>query len=432
MKKFLAIILSIFTVMSLFACTANETPPATTEKKDYSAYAGIVADTKTWYDEFMALPIASEDMTEDELRQLCADAFKANLTFTWTPTQDISNQYTLLDQTYRTVMPKGIAYSGLFYNNNVARGNIWKVLNYYDRETGAVDIQSMPESYLNVLSSACAYGAIQGWNRVSNSHNLNAMDSFSQMQSNIVLVGPYTYAPHNYSFNKGDGTLRIVADNGEQVMCESYAAMKTADGLYSSSSWHVMMCSGAPVVQRFSDGSINMDESYVLVHEQRAEGTRSDELNYLQSNGVTMRPLGTVDNKYTFRTLLEKGYVPFTLKEFTGEDPVEPGKAWLGSETEALENGLDLTADALFSKMLYTNYALCTVEIQVKDAAGQVLLSYDPALLTAPNTYSKSLSSTLQEDQLKPYADGKNTVHIYARLANGELLEAYSTVLKFS
>ena len=29
-----------------------------------------------------------------------------------------------------------------------------------------------------------------------------------------------------------------------------------------------------------------------------------------------------------------------------------------------------------------------------------------------------------------PYANGKNTVHISARLANGELIEAFNTVLK--
>ena len=432
MKKFLAIFLSILTVVSLFGCTANETPPETTEAKDYSEYAGIVEDPKTWYDEFMALPIASEDMTEDELRQLCADAFKANLSFTWTPTQDIVNQFTLLEKTHDTFLPKGLAYSGLFYNNNVASGNLWKVLNYYDKETGAVDIEAMGSTCLAVLSSACANGALQGWNRVSNSSNLHGMDSYKLGQSNIVLVGPYTYVPHNYSFMPGDGTLQIIADNGEQVMCESYAAMKTADGLYSSSSWHVMMCSATPVVQRLPDGSINVEESYLLVHEQRAEGTKSDDLNYLQSNRAVMRPLGTVDNKYTFRQLLEKGYVPFTLKELTGEDPVEPGKAWLGSQTEALENGLDLTADELFGKILYTNYALCTVEIQVKNADGEVLLRYDSGLQTAPTTYSTSLSGALNAERLAPYADGKNTVHIYARLANGELLEAFSTVLKLA
>ena len=31
---------------------------------------------------------------------------------------------------------------------------------------------------------------------------------------------------------------------------------------------------------------------------------------------------------------------------------------------------------------------------------------------------------------IDPYANGKNTIHIYARLSTGELVEAFQTVLK--
>ena len=62
------------------------------------------------------------------------------------------------------------------------------------------------------------------------------MESYNKANSNIVTVGPYTYNYYEHSFAHGDGTPRIVKNNGPQVMCESYAAMKPADGLYSSSS----------------------------------------------------------------------------------------------------------------------------------------------------------------------------------------------------
>ena len=32
-------------------------------------------------------------------------------------------------------------------------------------------------------------------------------------------------------------------------------------------------------------------------------------------------------------------------------------------------------------------------------------------------------------DRVTPYANGKNTLHIYVQMANGELLEAYSGLL---
>jgi hypothetical protein len=286
-------------------------------------------------------------------------------------------------------------------------------------------MEALGGNYFMVLSSACSYGLLQAWNRVSNSHGLTGMESYNQNASNIVLVGPYTYEPHEHSFSHGDGTPRIIEKNGEQVMCESYEAMKTADGLYSSSSYHVMMCAATPVVVRWNSGKIDPDQSYVLVHEQR----NSDE-TCQQGNGVLMRLLGTVNRKYTFRELLDKGYVPFTCKEFIGEDPIEPGEAWLGTKTTRVENGTALTAEEIFSNQVWGNYNVCTVEVQVKDRNGNVLLSHYPAPTTTPAVFSMAFGSAAGELDLKPLANGKNTIHIYARLSNGELLEAYQTVLK--
>jgi hypothetical protein len=37
-----------------------------------------------------------------------------------------------------------------------------------------------------------------------------------------------------------------------------------------------------------------------------------------------------------------------------------------------------------------------------------------------------------QVERMEPYANGKTTIHIYARLANGELKEAFHTILKIA
>lgn len=445
MKKVIALFLCIALSLSIFAgcgkkpeATAPATQPTTepvletVPKKDFSAYAGIVADTKTWYDELMALPIANENMTEDELRQLAADAFRINLSFTWTPTTDVRYSYTLLDRTSEYFLPKGIAYSGLCYASGFEKGNVWKVLKYYDPETGALDIEAMGENFLFVISSACSRGAQWGWNRVCNSSNLTWMTSYERGQSNIVLVGPYTYEPNKYSFSHGDGTPNIIKENGEQTMMESYAAMKIADGVYTSSGYHVMMISQDPVIVRWPSGTINADQSYVYVLEQDAKGSSSDQYNYTQENGVALRPLGGVDNKYTFKQLMDKGYVPFTLKEFIGEDPIEPGKAWIGNEFTAIENGQEMSLTSILGKNLFGNYALCTLEFQVKDSAGKVLKSFDPDISTYPSDYTVPLWGLVNEEDLAPLANGSNTIHIYVRLSNGELVEAFNTILKVS
>lgn len=435
-RRILAFILCALMAASLVACKTDDAPE-TTEGKDYSEWAGIVQDPKTWVEDFLKLPIASADMTTDELRQLAVDAFRANLTFSWTPNKDISYTYKLNGKTSDVSLPTGIAYSGMMYGTGLTKvngtvGTIWKVLPYYDRETGVVDVEAMGDKIYGCLTSACSAGALEGWNRVSNSHNIQGMPSYNQYDSGIIPVGPYKYEPSVYNsyFNTKTASNEIIAANGDQVMYESYAQMLPADGLYSSSSWHVTMCCSKPVVVRDSKGNIDPMQSYLLVCEQETKGTKNLLDPILQDNGKYLRTLGCVDNKYTFSDLIMRGYIPFTFKEFVGQDPVEEGKAWIGSETEALPNGQDLTVSDLFNKVLYGNYAIVNIEVSVKDPEGNVLVTYDPSIATSEQTYELNLQDGYNEGKLTPHANGKNTIHICARLANGELLEAYNTVLK--
>ena len=208
-------------------------------------------------------------------------------------------------------------------------------------------------------------------------------------------------------------------------MYESFAAMKMADGLYTSSGYHVMMCAEAPVVARWSNGRIDPDQSYMLVHEQR---NSNEEIK--QGNGVTMRLLGTVNKKYTFKELLNKGYVPFTIKELIGEEPVEAGEAYIGRQDAPIENGADMILEDIMTKSLFCNYAICTIEAQVRDANGNVLLQEYYPTQTTPHTFHANLSNSDFEEAAAGLANGTNTVHILVRLSTGELKEAFTTTLK--
>lgn len=440
MKRLFCLLLAVCMTLSMAACAGGsdaETTAAPTTT--VSPYAGIVADPTTWYEEMMSIPVANSSMTTDELRDICVRQFKANLGFTWTPNTPLKFTYSLLDKTREIDLPVGIAYSGLCYaagnKDGATIGNVFKVLPYYDKETGVVDVVAMGDDAMSILSSACAYGAQNAWNRVSNSHNLGSMDSFTIYDSNIVLVGPYTYEPYIYDYDfLGDGrtaTKKIIQHNGMDVMCQSLAAMLPADGLYSTTSYHVMMCSSKPEVVYTADGVIDPTQSYMLVCEQAAAGTQGNVENIMQSNGVALRPLGTIDRKVTFMELLEKNYIPFTFKEFIGEDPVEEGKAWIGSKISEIPNGDPMTLSDLANKKLLGNYNIVSVIVKVKDPSGNELVSYDPCLWTSPkpNSLELSLKDAIVEDKLTPYADGKNFIHIYAQLSNGELLEAFNTLL---
>lgn len=438
MKRVLALILCVLTVLSLTACAPKEEElgPEVVEKKDFSKFSGIVEGAQAWYEEYMALPIANDQMTEKELRQLCVDTFRLNMTMPWTPNVPVSYTYTLLNRSSEVNLPIGLAYSGMCYATgikNATYGNIWKMLPYWDVETGVLDVEAMGDIALNCISSACAAGAQQGWNRISATSGIIGMESYSMYESNIVPVGDYTYTPetyNNYFVGSRTASNEIIAANGEEVMYESFAKVQPADGVFSSSSWHVMMIAQDPVVVRTADGKVDPFQSYVYVHEQGAGGTQTDKLNYIQENGKTHRPLGTVDNKYTFEKLVSSGYIPFTLKEFTGEEPVVAGKAWLGTPFTTLPNGMDITASLLFTHNLYTNFNLCNVKVEVKSPDGTVLVSYYPQIMTGQKSEYHSLQGGLETERVAPYANGKNTIHIYARLTNGELIEVFNTILK--
>ena len=433
--RWIALLLLVAVALSLVACGEKELGPEKVEKKDYSEFAGIVADPATWVEEFEKLPIANENMTTDELRQLACDAFKANMTFQWTPNIDIKYNYELLDNYKDVLLLTKQAYSGFCYATGIAdatNGTLYKVLPFYDKETGVLDVEAMGDKMLNIISSACSNGVLAGWNRVTTTKA--GMTTFNPYDSpDVVLVGPYTYQPfhYNHNFKSRTCTKEIIQVNGDQTMYESYACMLPADGLYSASAWHVMMCSQAPVVVRNADGTINPEESYLHVHEQGQAGTRNADYDEVQSNGVKIRMMGTVDNKKTFAQLLESGYIPFTLKVFTGENPPQAGKAWIGEHVEApIENGTEMTITQLFGKKLFTNYVLCTLNVVVKNPAGEELVNYNSAIATGVYTTEAMLSEALQKDRPTPYANGKNTIHLEVRLSNGELIEAFNTVLK--
>ena len=63
MRKILTVLLAFAMLLSMAACggapAGEEALPTTEPKRDYSEFAGIVENTKSWYDQLMAMPIAT-------------------------------------------------------------------------------------------------------------------------------------------------------------------------------------------------------------------------------------------------------------------------------------------------------------------------------------------------------------------------------------
>ena len=192
-----------------------------------------------------AFPIKRKDMTVAEMRELCVSFFRYEKTALWTPDSDF--YYIRNAKGKEDEMLKGNIYGGLPYIG-LASGNLYRLMDYYDEETGVVnmaDATRVPKLFGN----QCSIGSYWGWSRVINSTNHDWTQNMV-VKNGFLRVGPYTYDDDLAAFVPYNGTVPICQANGPQVMFQSYAAMEPGDGLVQyTSAGHVTMCSCVPHVE---------------------------------------------------------------------------------------------------------------------------------------------------------------------------------------
>lgn len=411
MKRILVLILCLSLVLPFCACS-SETLEAPTDTEQNHTSDGTkkeeksvtVPDPLTW-DKINAIPIATSDMTEDQLRQICADYFRLQLTYQWTPSESFRYEIEAYDR--MVDMKKGKIYVGSPYDGG--RGNLYKIMNYYDPETGILTTSKNGEYTTDLIGNHCTSASHWGWSRVSNTIRFKLTGTVTEANGAIKL-GPYEY-PNEGKEHKS--TREVCAANGKQVMFESYAKLKLADGVVNSNgAGHVMMVSEKAHVEYLEDGSIDGEKSYVLFMEQVSSWKNKE------YNGQSFPQQGNVDEKYTFNKLFKSSYLPFTIKELIGEDPVEKGEAALDyAEPTA-------TADALRNAKITSNYEISDITVRVLDPDGKETYKY----ITNCNwvEFEKELSGSIFPASLSPFAKkGGHTIEINCRIGTGELFTVY-------
>ena len=412
MKKAFALMLCLAFLLPTWGCSSGtlEAPPATeqTEKKEETKKEEknvTVPDPLTW-EKINAIPIATADMTEDQLRRICADYFRLQLTYQWTPSETFRYEIEAYDR--MVDMKKGTVYVGSPYDGG--RGNLYKIMNYYDPATGILTTSKNGEYTTDLIGNHCTSASHWGWSRVSNTVRFRLTGSVTEANGAIKL-GPYKY-PNEGKEHKS--TREVCKANGEQVMFQSYAQLKLADGVICfNGAGHVMMVSKAPEIKYLEDGSIDGKNSYVLVMEQVSSWKNVD------YNGQSLPQQGNVDKKYTFKELFKSSYLPFTIKELIGEDPVEKGTATL-DYTEPTA-----TAEALQKAKVTSNYEISDITVRVLDPDGKEAYKY----FTNCNwvEFEKELSNSIFPASLSPFAKkGGHQIEIDCRIGTGELIQVYS------
>ena len=399
MKRLLIFLLVLACLPGLYGCEEVEK---------------AVPSPLSWAD-MDAIPVASADMTEEQLRQIVLDFFRLQLTFQWTPREDFD--YTIVCYDELRNMKAGTVYAGLPYQGNAGNGNLYIAMEYYDPETGRLDNADRNWQALTVrLGNQCFSGPAWAWSRVVNSNKTYAAYD-STHKNGYLIVGDYEYQAARWS-ETTTFTRDVCKENGEQRMFESYALVKPADGLNRRcEASHTRMVSSYPVVVRNEDGTINGDESYVLYMDQASSWK-----DYTTEDGTNVLIQGNIDKKTTFTELYHKYYIPFTFGELIGTEPVEPAQVTLELPEQA-------TISALATGVITTNYPIAYVRATVTDDSGNVLYS-----VTEPTTITDDremfLGKVLDLAQIGSLTeDAPLQLTVQVRVSTGQLLTAYTGTL---
>lgn len=426
------------------------------------------------------LPIATPDMTEEELRDVVI-AFKYfQHHFAYTP--DLGGigayRYHIKNLTYaygadnaKTTYEEGKYYGGIPYMGNSA-GSIYRWLEFYDAETGVMDWAPIlrtkrinwidgnsnkvyPDVGSSYFGNTCASSCVWSWLRVSNS--IDSFWTYSCIPKHgYVKVGDYDL-DENETYGKS--TKELCAKNGKERMFAAYAKMKKADGMVKSG--HAVMCVSNAVVAYGENGEIDGENSYVLIGEQTAgylteAPQKGGELRYSPMNdkGDTYRIQGNFagdivngkvrDMKWSFDYLFKAGYMPFTLKELCGQKSVDRSEVSLLLSDESY-NASYIKASEIENMRITSNYAISDTHFIIIDSNGNEVFSAMYGALAEDIEREKSVDvlknysiktalfeNVIYHDKecinkaIQKYAEeGGYKLKITARVSTGELLTVY-------
>ena len=377
-----------------------------------------------------AIPIAKPGMSPEELRKICLDYMRLQLSFQWLPAQDYD--YVVDSQNHPVSLKKGTLHGGIPYVN-IGTGNLYRILEYYDPETGKVDLSELGKKK-EVFGNACSGAGICAWARCISSAKLGWTFDMNQYNG-VVNVGPYKYTKNLKKFiRKIRGTdiqpetkytpKQVCLENGEQVMFESYALAQPADGLVTGG--HIRMVSSTPTVFRNKDGSVDGERSFLLYCDQVCYESAWHHVRYTDE-GDLWRIHGGLDVKISFAELFKAGSLPFTFKEFLGEAEVQKAKINANTSKTAI------STEELKEVVIHSNYPISDLFTQIKNADGEILYTHVARLTTGPaefKMYEMALADKIPLDEFKPFeGTGDVTFEIKAQLYNGQKVRAYAGFL---
>lgn len=345
----------------------------------------------------------------DDLRQTAVQAMRDLLTIQWTPAYDIS-YYNTAGRDKQFDYTAGTPYGGLLYSG--AGSGLFQFLEYYNTETGLLQYPGTGDELQKAIGSGCTDALLWSWGTVANSFSSGYYPSVMVQKNGYLPVGNYTYDPDIKSYYL-ISTKDIISKNGQSVILDAYSKVLPADALVSSSADHAMMVIEPPVIVYNPDGTINTENSYVLIQDQRGGRTSTSFYEVKDGNTTVYFNSGNA-LKMTFSTLLNKNYIPVTLAEFTGEKAYE--KATVTTQGKTCDELKDLQ-----NVMIESNYPIAFISAVLVNKKGNET-ELDKILFHGangdgpPTTYNLSQWETLHTLETVNY----KTLRIEVVVSTGE------------
>lgn len=364
-----------------------------------------------------SFPIKSADMTIDDARQLCVEFLRFAKTALWTPKETV--EYIRNSGGSTDTMWKGVIYGGLPYVG-VASGSVYRLMDFIDEATGEVDISKaltddnglsgvVTMDRLKYFGNQCSIGAYWGWGRAINHAQYRWTHDMIEAKG-FYRLGPYTYDDTKGNWSDNNTTITVCNDNGEQILYQSYAQFKPADGMvHYTSGGHVIMCASEAHVEYLENGDIDGDNSFITILDQ-AQTWKDRE----SSAGDKYRGKNCLDEKRTFRQLLEGYYVPFTFAEWLGTDPIED------TVCSFSHVGSTVTPSQLFAARVTCNYGISDVYVIVRDNNGEEIYRHAVRSGQAGLKEISVAASGKNVDTWGSFLVGTYPVEIMVQLGTGE------------
>lgn len=419
----LAVVLVMVVMFTMAACGEKKNEGPTTDVSKYDSGDGwpTVNEPLTW-DAINEFEIVHDGMTVEEGRELVVDFFRYCKTALWIPSE--TYEYKIKEKNAATEMINGgTIYGGLPYIS-LGGGSIYRLMDYMDEETNVVDMKGAGANP-KLFGNQCSASSYWGIGRVINSAEY-CWTKEMVVSNGFVKVGDYIFDETATKYGEGYNTTAALAFNGPDRMYECYAQLQAGDVIvYYTTAGHVVMITDVHV-ERDDKGVVIPSLSYVTVIDQYPT-----HLNATNAAGDNYQYEGNVDAKWDFVKLFNNHYIPFTFKEWTGEDPIE------SSKTEFSYTGDTISLEQLYGSTVTSNYGIGDIYASFYNAEGvevykvatraervclKSLTFVEPGSSVKISQYEADATENTEEwgkvENLE--GSGEITVKIYAQISTGE------------